>query len=108
MGYRQAAVLSAVGFLLGRTVFALTKTRQLKPSYYTNCFCSSPSISFCFSRFAWVRWHTGVLFISFNADYRVLWQPLTDKAIDDAFYYYTTFYNAPKVVQVSDESGPRP
>jgi len=57
MGYRHAAVLSAIGFLLG------------------------------------------VLFISFNADYRVLWQPLTDKAIDDAFYYYSTFYNAPKIVQ---------
>jgi len=41
----------------------------------------------------------GVLFISFNADFRILYQPMTDKTIDDAIQYYTTFYNAPKAVQ---------
>ncbi|KIM32798.1 hypothetical protein M408DRAFT_313003 [Serendipita vermifera MAFF 305830] len=57
MGFRQAAVLSSVCFLLG------------------------------------------VLFISFNADYRVLYQPLTEPSIEDAMQYYKTFYNAPKAVQ---------
>ncbi|KAG8804292.1 hypothetical protein FRC16_010621 [Serendipita sp. 398] len=42
----------------------------------------------------------GVLFISFNADYRVLYQPMTDKTIDDAVQFYTTFHNAPKAVLV--------
>ncbi|KAG9052949.1 hypothetical protein FS842_008983 [Serendipita sp. 407] len=40
----------------------------------------------------------GVLFISFNADYRVLYQPMTDKTIDDAVQFYTIFHNAPKAV----------
>jgi len=40
----------------------------------------------------------GVLFISFNADYRILYQQMTDKTIDDAIQFYTTFYNAPKAV----------
>jgi ER membrane protein SH3 len=44
---------------------------------------------------------TGVLFISFNADYRVLYQPLTEKSVEDAMQYYKTFYNAPKAVLVS-------
>ena len=43
----------------------------------------------------------GVLFISFNADYRVLYQPLTEKSVDDAMQYYRTFYSAPKAVLVS-------
>lgn len=103
MGYRHAAVLSAVGFLLGmhdplhwqrlgNSRFLIIHLFALFTLYLISLF-----FSFRLGALA----HTGVLFISFNADYRVLWQPLTDKAIDDAFYYYSTFYNAPKIVQVS-------
>jgi hypothetical protein len=42
------------------------------------------------------------LFICFNVDHKVLYAaPLTDKIVDDGFEFYTTFFNAPRVVKVS-------
>lgn len=43
---------------------------------------------------------TGVLFICFNVDYRVLFLPVTDETVADAFQFYTMFYNAPPAIKV--------
>ena len=79
MGFRQAAALSSVCFLLGWFFLTLWESERV---------AHATAITL------------GVLFISFNADYRVLYQPLTEPAIEDAMHYYKTFYNAPKAVQV--------
>lgn len=77
MGFRQGAALSSVCFLLGQFFKFVTVNTVLMYILLS-----------------------GVLFISFNADYRVLYQPPTDASVDDAMHYYKTFYNAPKAVQV--------
>ncbi|EIM80514.1 uncharacterized protein STEHIDRAFT_37844, partial [Stereum hirsutum FP-91666 SS1] len=41
----------------------------------------------------------GVLFICFNVDYRVLFLPVTDETVADAFQFYTMFYNAPPAIK---------
>ncbi|KAG8900757.1 hypothetical protein FRB99_005771 [Tulasnella sp. 403] len=41
----------------------------------------------------------GVLFISFNVDYRLLYLPPTPEAAQAGFQFYTTFYNAPVAVK---------
>ena len=43
---------------------------------------------------------TGVLFVDFNVDRRLLFLPLTEQTFAEAFQYYTTFYNAPMAVRV--------
>lgn len=42
----------------------------------------------------------GVLFICMNVDYRVLFTPLTDEVVRDAFEFYTTFFHAPPAIKV--------
>ncbi|KZV85704.1 hypothetical protein EXIGLDRAFT_712263 [Exidia glandulosa HHB12029] len=41
----------------------------------------------------------GVEFVNFNIDQRLLFQPLTQKSLDDAYFYYATFFNAPIAVR---------
>ncbi|KAG8930446.1 hypothetical protein FRC03_008846 [Tulasnella sp. 419] len=41
----------------------------------------------------------GVLFITFNVDYRLLWVAPTPEAAQAASQYYLTFYNAPTAVK---------
>jgi hypothetical protein len=42
----------------------------------------------------------GVLFICLSVDHRLLYQELTQEAIDDGFLFYTTFFNAPPAIKV--------
>lgn len=80
MGFRQAAVLSSACFFLGPQVPVFSKALR----YFTN-----PVFTL-----------TGVLFICFNVDYRVLFLPVTDETVADAFQFYTMFYNAPPAIKV--------
>ncbi|KAG9014361.1 hypothetical protein FRB94_012767 [Tulasnella sp. JGI-2019a] len=41
----------------------------------------------------------GVLFISFNVDYRLLYGEVTPEAFQAGLQFYTTFYNAPVAVK---------
>ena len=43
--------------------------------------------------------NTGVLFICFNVDHRLLYN-LSEDAIMDGFQFYTTFFNAPPAIKV--------
>lgn len=43
---------------------------------------------------------SGVLFICFAVDYRLLWETLTDDIVEDGFQFYRTFYNSPKAIKV--------
>ncbi|THH04010.1 hypothetical protein EW146_g10290 [Bondarzewia mesenterica] len=46
-----------------------------------------------------VSFFLGVLFICFNVDYRLLHDTLTDEIVNDAFQFYTTFFNAPPAIK---------
>ncbi|KAI0091784.1 Shr3 amino acid permease chaperone [Irpex rosettiformis] len=41
----------------------------------------------------------GVLFICLSVDYRVLFAPLTDEAIQDGLEFYTTFFKSPPAIK---------
>lgn len=43
---------------------------------------------------------TGVLFICYFVDYRILHQELTEEIIEDGFQFYATFFNAPPAIKV--------
>lgn len=36
----------------------------------------------------------------FTVDHKVLFGELTDQTVEDGFFFYTTFYNAPPVIRV--------
>lgn len=42
----------------------------------------------------------GVLLICLNVDYRVLFTPLDEDVLRDAFEFYTTFYKSPPAIKV--------
>ncbi|KAF7971289.1 hypothetical protein HWV62_21544 [Athelia sp. TMB] len=42
---------------------------------------------------------SGVQFICFNVDYRLLYTELTDEAVTDGFQFYATFFNAPPAIK---------
>ncbi len=48
--------------------------------------------------------YSGVLFICFNVDQRVLWSGATEDVakdvVKDGFQFYTTFFNAPPAIKV--------
>lgn len=43
---------------------------------------------------------SGVLFICFTVDYRILWGELSEEVIKDGFQFYTTFFKAPPAIKV--------
>lgn len=43
---------------------------------------------------------TGVLFVCFTVDYKLLFADLSEQSVEDGFFFYTTFYNAPPVIRV--------
>lgn len=45
------------------------------------------------------RSFSGVQFICFNVDYRVLFQEVTEEAVTDGFQFYATFFNAPPAIK---------
>lgn len=42
----------------------------------------------------------GILFVCFTVDHRLLFGTLTEQAIEDGFFFYTTFYNSPPVIKL--------
>lgn len=76
MGFRQGAVLSATSFFLGNS---------------------------CSSRNGYpANLSSGVLFIAFNVDRRILYVSGKPSELDyaDAVKFYTTFYEAPLAIKV--------
>ncbi|EJD07547.1 uncharacterized protein FOMMEDRAFT_137824 [Fomitiporia mediterranea MF3/22] len=41
----------------------------------------------------------GILFVCFTVDHKLLFGELTEQTVDDGFFFYTTFYNAPPVIR---------
>lgn len=77
MAYSHAFVLATTSFFLGER-FVGEPHRQLN---------ERPRVS-------------GVLFIAFNVDYRLLYLPSTPDAAQACIQFYTTFHNAPFAVKV--------
>ena len=42
----------------------------------------------------------GVLFVCFTVDHKLLFTNYGDQDVEDSFFFYTTFYNAPQVIRV--------
>ncbi|THG99753.1 hypothetical protein EW145_g7205 [Phellinidium pouzarii] len=42
----------------------------------------------------------GTLFVCFSVDHNLLFGELSEKSVEDGFFFYTTFYNAPPVIKV--------
>ena len=42
----------------------------------------------------------GILFVCFTVDHKLLFGALTEQAVEDGFFFYTTFYNSPPVIKV--------
>lgn len=79
MGFRGAVVLAATSFFMGML-------------------CLVPWACIGCSLTGWYYFLTGIQFICFNVDYRILYTPLTEETINDGFQFYTTFYNAPPAI----------
>jgi len=41
----------------------------------------------------------GILFINFTVDHKLLFSKFTEQDVEDGFFYYTTFYNAPPAIK---------
>ncbi|KAL5531646.1 hypothetical protein ACEPAG_4523 [Sanghuangporus baumii] len=41
----------------------------------------------------------GVLFVCFTIDHKLLFGQLNEQSVEDGFFFYTTFYNAPPVIR---------
>lgn len=108
MGFRQAAVLSSCSFFLGSFshpypsipsadwtfISALLNLSPLTHFPPILMFCGFETSGFTF---------TGILFVCFNIDHRILWLKLSDENVQAAYEFYETFYNAPPAVKVSLE-----
>ncbi|PAV20103.1 Shr3 amino acid permease chaperone [Pyrrhoderma noxium] len=42
----------------------------------------------------------GILFVCFTVDHKLLFGALTEQAVEDGFFFYTTFYNSPPVIKL--------
>lgn len=73
MGFRQAGVLSTVGFFLGIFFGFLLDVTDI---------------------------FVGVLCMCFTIDHRILHLTITPEATQDATHFYTLFYNAPPGIKV--------
>lgn len=81
MGFRQAAVLTPVSFFLGK-------------------YLSIPLAPALTHRGRVIIFKTGIFFICFNVDHKILWSTLTEEVVEDGFQFYTTFFNAPPAIKV--------
>ena len=63
-------------------------------------FLLSGWVTICFGTMLQVLSYSGVLFICFNVDQRVLWSGTTEDVVKDGFQFYTTFFNAPPAIKV--------
>ncbi|KAL0573818.1 Protein csh3 [Marasmius crinis-equi] len=50
-------------------------------------------------RFSLIQLLTGILFICFNVDFRLLWGEVSSEDIKDGIQFYTTFYNSPPAIK---------
>ncbi|KAH8116425.1 Shr3 amino acid permease chaperone [Phellopilus nigrolimitatus] len=41
----------------------------------------------------------GTLFVCFTVDQKLLYRDVTEQSVEDGFFFYTTFYNAPLVIK---------